>query len=347
MGRNSITTVAVFVQLCASANAVAQVQPARHYDKPVWTAAEGFSVMPDVRELRDGRVLVVDAKDRELSLFSANGVRIRTVGRTGAGPLEYRWPIRILPLPGDSSLVVDRELRRVLLIAPDATPLGVISPPLGVGPIDYDVIADAQGGVVFPAAWHGTDADPFVPIIRWDRRTGRVDTLGKMQMRAIVTTGDPKRRVTERGIYYSPNDVLLSRPSGGFLLLRGEDYHLEVIQPGRAVQSFPAVPYEPVELSAAEKREESADGTLKLPVPTHKPAFNEAIASPDGEIWVRRMVIDGSTQNRYDVLDAKGVLLRTVFLPSARRVVALSATRVYIARVDDDGLNWLEAHARQ
>ncbi|MBP9105160.1 MAG: hypothetical protein KBF56_00205 [Gemmatimonadaceae bacterium] len=299
--------------------------------------------MPDVRELRDGRVLVVDAKDREVSLMSANGVRIRKVGRTGAGPLEYRWPIRILPLPGDSSLVVDRELRRVLLIAPDATPLGVVSPPPGVGQIDYDVIGDAQGGVVFPAAWHGTDADPFVLIIRWDRRAGRVDTVGKMQMRAIVTTGDPKRGITERGIYYSPNDVLLPRPAGGFFLLRGKDYHLEVIQPGRAVQSFPAVPYKPVELSAAEKREESANGTL---VPAHKPAFNEAIASPDGEIWVRRMVVDGSTQNRYDVLDAKGVLLRTVVLPRARRVVALSATRVYIARVDDDGLNWLEAHLR-
>jgi hypothetical protein len=336
------------VTLLLATNGVAQNVPVRRLGKPLWTSADGFSTTPSIRELRDGSLIVVDAKDREVSLLSSSGTKVRVLGRRGAGPGEYRWPIAALPIPGDSTLIVDRELRRLIVLAPNGTPVRTATAPSGAGrTLDFEAIADARGGMVFPSQLVSAGDTVMVPLLRWDRATGRVDTIGRMQLRASVTRtmtrGGRAFRVETRVIYYSPTDALVPAQDGGVIVLRGADYHAELIRPDRTTQAFPPVSYARVPLSAAEKKEE-ADGDL--PVPAYKPPFIEAHASGDGEIWVWRHLAGESPEREWDVLNAQGKRIATLRTPNNQRVLAVTRTRVYVTRVDADGLNWIEAYGR-
>lgn len=64
--------------------------------------------------LPDGRIVVADGDALTLRFFSPDGALLRTVGRTGSGPGEFRG-LRSIFLAGDSIGVVDLDLRRISL----------------------------------------------------------------------------------------------------------------------------------------------------------------------------------------------------------------------------------------
>ncbi len=65
-----------------------------------------FEVVVGATRLPDGQVLVVDRQEQTLHLYSADGTRVRSFGRRGSGPGEYRYPARFWRC-GDSVLVND------------------------------------------------------------------------------------------------------------------------------------------------------------------------------------------------------------------------------------------------
>ena len=87
--------------------------------KPDAEFSEPFTQIRTIRELSDGRVLVVDPRDRIVQLVDFKAGIATKVGRTGAGPGEYGLPDRIIALPGDSSAIFDPDNSRCLIITPD------------------------------------------------------------------------------------------------------------------------------------------------------------------------------------------------------------------------------------
>src|SRR5690606_23536502 len=63
--------------------------------------------------LGDGRVLVANTGSGEVRFFGADGTLLRTVGREGEGPGEFRALSRLYVLPGDSLLATDVSLDRL------------------------------------------------------------------------------------------------------------------------------------------------------------------------------------------------------------------------------------------
>ncbi len=74
--------------------------------------------------LEDGKILVVNAGSRELRLFEADGSYLRTFGRDGEGPGEFRNPAKIRKLAPDSILVWDESLLRISFFDATGTFLG-------------------------------------------------------------------------------------------------------------------------------------------------------------------------------------------------------------------------------
>jgi hypothetical protein len=70
--------------------------------------------------------------------------------------------------------------------------------------------------------------------------------------------------------------------------------------------------------------------------------FTPRIA-PDGTLWVERSVATGAPR-RFDLFDRQGVRRRVVTLPRGRRLVAAGAGVVYLAAVNDDGVERLERY---
>jgi hypothetical protein len=68
---------------------------------------EQFLGVMDARLLPNGNLAVVNARLQRVVLFDAQGQHLRTIGRSGDGPGEFRSPWQVHPLAGDSLMVVD------------------------------------------------------------------------------------------------------------------------------------------------------------------------------------------------------------------------------------------------
>jgi hypothetical protein len=67
----------------------AQAAPTRVLTKAEAEYAESFTSIDGVREMRDGRVLVVDSREMIVRLVYLRTGRVERVGRSGRGPGEY------------------------------------------------------------------------------------------------------------------------------------------------------------------------------------------------------------------------------------------------------------------
>ncbi|MFN8580652.1 MAG: hypothetical protein U0163_06690 [Gemmatimonadaceae bacterium] len=151
--------------------------------QPVSRLAESFSEIAGVRELRDGRLILLDAKEQRLVVADFAAGTARPIGHSGQGPGEYGRAIRLVSLPADTTWVVDGAGRRVLVIGPDASPRDIITgfgkpaEDSGLTPMSLRG-ADGRGRLYFTG--RGTPGrDPTQPpesvaVVRLERRNGAI-----------------------------------------------------------------------------------------------------------------------------------------------------------------------------
>jgi hypothetical protein len=82
---------------------------------PVAEHPEPLTQPTALLELRDGRVLVADSKDRLLFIYDFAKETATQVSRQGSGPLEYQLPSGIFDA-GDSIIVLDFLQQRMLIL---------------------------------------------------------------------------------------------------------------------------------------------------------------------------------------------------------------------------------------
>lgn len=92
---------------------------------------EQFARITGLQVGRDGQIYVLDGGLNELRIFSAEGQHLRTVGRPGEGPGEYRSANGLLWLDPDSLVVVDQRGDRFTVLDSDGQ--YVRSVPRGLG----------------------------------------------------------------------------------------------------------------------------------------------------------------------------------------------------------------------
>jgi hypothetical protein len=112
-------TTASFV----AATAAAQRVTTRTLTKPEAEFAEPFSQLNAAYELKDGRVIVADLRDKTLQAIDVATGKATSVGREGAGPQEWNTVLSLWGWKGDSVLANDFGNGRYLVIAPDGKPV--------------------------------------------------------------------------------------------------------------------------------------------------------------------------------------------------------------------------------
>lgn len=336
-----------------------------------------FSQIRGVRELRDGRVLVTDWVDEVVLVADLRRGTVRQIGRKGSGPTEYRLPASLLPLPGDSTLLVDQGNERLAVVGPDLSIARSFSshrPGLTHGVIPRGV--DGAGRFYFEIPnWTRPDAGPndSVIIARWDPRTGREDPIGRVRAETF------REGPIQRGLPYvifAPQDVWQVDRDGRIAFVRASDYHVEWRDPaaGRLTRG-PRTPYRPLRVSAADRTDYvrhfittspmggrgiaglaatpaamSSPEAIARMVPNQEFAvvrppftdFTPRIAA-DGTLWVERSMPAGAPRV-FDLFDRQGVRRQAIALPPGRRLVALGAGTVYLAAVDEEGVERLERY---
>ena len=346
----------------------------RRLGAPAGVVDHDFSRISGVRELADGRLLVSDWIEETVSVVDVGRGVIRIVGRRGEGPSEYRLPGALLPLPGDSTLLVDQGNERLAVLGPDLRIARSFSShrPGMTHPISPRGI-DQRGRLYFEIpAW----ADPggtrdSVAVARWDPATERVERLARVR-------GITYREGRVEGIPYvifAPRDVWQVGPAGRLALVRSAGYVVEwreqdgaitrgspmrratlpvtardrlayvaqfmatAVIAGRGEHGMTAMP-------ASQKTPEAlARLVTKQEFREVRPPFTDRapLVAPDGSVWVERSVPSGAPP-AWDLFDARGAHRGGIVIPPGRRLLAIGSRGMYAAAADADGLERLERY---
>lgn len=236
---------------------------------------EPLSQFGGMRELRDGRILLVDMKEKELRLLDFTRDASTPVSRLGKGPLEFQVPGLLLGGRRDSILYFDISQRRFLLLSPTGKPIGTT--PYGGAdatallsqmiPTSTDTAGHIYGqmtGMTMPSAAKG--AAPEMPkfadsvdVMTLDRRTGHTTKLARI--RNVIAQSQPKIDMVGSGVKltmtapdFRPSDAWAALPDGRVAILRDGVYRVHFITPGHPETLGPIVPYLPVPVTAAERK---------------------------------------------------------------------------------------------
>lgn len=253
---------------------------------------EPFSQIGGLRELRDGRVIVSDPRDKVVSVIDFRSGSSAGIGREGSGPQEFGMPMRLYTAPGDTTLLFDPLNSRFLIIGPDAKPINTFMledgappprPPAAPGgqgrpqggPAGggFQMIgggfvaraADARGrlygeGSPITPGPNGPVVADSVPLLRLDRGTRRMDTLAYITLpksSTQISDGANNQRIMIGGANpLAPRDEWAVFPDGRVAIARARTYHIDFIAPDGSKRSGPRIAYTPVRMNAAEIRHE-------------------------------------------------------------------------------------------
>ncbi|MBC7894160.1 MAG: hypothetical protein H7066_02045, partial [Cytophagaceae bacterium] len=200
-----------------------------------------FSSVSGVRELSDGRLVVVDRRERAVLLVDFARRTSERIGREGAGPGEIAQPASLLGLPGDTTAVWDgRNARLFFVDAPGAK--GRAAPltaddgrPMPTN-LQAPRFADAMGRLYFIGVPTDDENLPdSIPILRFARRTSRFDTVGLLkrpQGGDRATLGPPGKQVTMNFANpFSPAEAWVVTPDGRVGVVRSPEYRLDWTYP--------------------------------------------------------------------------------------------------------------------
>jgi hypothetical protein len=419
-----VFSVTVVAAAFACAPAVIGAQPLRTLSTPQFEYAEPFSGISGLRELRDGRVVVADTRDKTLQAIDLRTGRATAIGREGSGPNEWGMPMRVLPYVGDSLLVVDPVNSRFLLVSPEGRPVRTIQPAGAAGgPV---VISGAAGAAARGGAGAGTAAavrsgvatalgggalslvnaravdrqgrlytegSPIamgpngpttadsVPILRQTLAGGTADTMAWIHLpknaASVQSSGGSgnQQTMTVRIGGNTPfvnGDQWSVAPDGRIVIARVADYHVDIVMPDKRVVRGAPVPYTPVRVTDADKERwrdnqrntqavmmSNTNGVVSRSVaaaaaaapeptwPATKSPFGTGSVwvAPNGQVWVQRQTPAAERAPLFDVFDAQGKHSGQVKLPPRTRLLAFGAKGLYLARNDDDDLQYIQHHA--
>jgi hypothetical protein len=240
-----------------------------------------------IRELRDGRVIVADPRDKVVSVVDFRSGSAASIGREGSGPQEFGFPLRLYGAPGDTTFLFDPLNQRYLIIGPDAKPINTFrieteaprpapapgAPGRAGGPqvqfagLGFTARAtDARGRMYGEGSGiaPGPDGRPVpadsVPLLRYDRGTKRLDTLAYIALPKSNTqvsgSGGNMRVMIGGANPLAPRDEWAVFPDGRVAIARATGYRIEFIGADGARRSGPRIAYTPVRMNAAEIRHE-------------------------------------------------------------------------------------------
>lgn len=315
--------------------------------------------------LSSGEIVVANSGTSELRWYSANGAWVRTLGREGSGPGEYRSLRRMLLLAGDSLLAEDGLAARMTLY--DArgrlarswqiSPAGSFVTPPPIGRLaDGSFVAVTDRALSPPPG-----ATKYEAVLIRYRDGALVDTLAAVsggESFSVPCGTNSSPGVCSMGVPYGLRTLVAVLGHRAYVG-NGERYELLRIdaRTGRLDTLRRAVPEVPLD---AVRRAFFVDSiTAELPearrvvvrqrfanAPARRtmPFFDDLAADDEGRLWLARPQGRGAAQRTWDLLDENGRFLGSVELPSALRITHVARGHLVGVSKDRDGVEYVEVY---
>jgi len=292
--------------------------------------------------LSDGRVVVADKGSQVLHVFDARGTHLRSIGREGGGPGEFRAIENLALLRGDSIAVWDPRLRRVSVFDPTGQLAREVSPAgLGLFPRFIGVLGDGSfvltAGLPAGGARSASTAArrDSVVYLRFGPRGEARDTLGRFPGPETVTLASSGAMTMEEVIFGRDFHLVV----GGERYFGADDDRYEVTEyrlpraPVRRIRRA-HVPRQVTNADLASYREQPRDLSgvppqlraqfaKRNPDVPHRatlPAFESLLLDEDGYLWVEHPRVTRAAEGRWDVFNREGRWHTTVATPAGFQV---------------------------
>ncbi|HEX8904254.1 MAG TPA: 6-bladed beta-propeller [Longimicrobiaceae bacterium] len=298
-----------------------------------------------------GRVYVGDWYQQRVTVLSPGGAVLRTIGRRGEGPGEFRSIRGVQLLSGDSLLVYDPELGRVSVFAPEAAAPAYI----------VNVGARMAGAAPFQL-WRVPGHPAYVALFRGRFAFNGSDNFRDRRDSLLVLAPDGTVRA-RIGVFPSKSflvahNSITPNPFGREVLVQGAPGRRAYVVwndsarvtgydlTGRRVGGFAFDP-QPARVTPADVQAELAAmddmsrstfaRVLNDSTPERWPAVRDLLADEAGRLWIG---LGGppSGEVEWAVFTPEGRYLRSVFTAPGTRLRAVRGQTLYVERRSDDGV---------
>lgn len=328
--------------------------------------SSAFANVGPVRLLSDGRIVVTDMAAHRLVVFDASGRYLRSLGREGSGPGEFRYVTSLTTLPGDSLATFDGRLRRLSIWHPDRGFVRAMS--IGGGsdeswPDDAWLWRDSLIVVRQLSITPLESVGPGSGVRRWPMRARLTlhDVSGRLletspefeaMYSGLHATGDTRLPFSNRPFTALASDRVYFGSGSRFTLsyldanfdwigdLRWPRQHEaltpEEVRQVRAEAEALAATRMPLERARARLATSFAPEIL----PKERPSIGRVLLALDGNLWIERFeaVRLGSALqkagDRWTVLASDGRPLARLALPANSRLEAVLESRAVLVLRD-------------
>lgn len=311
-----------------------------------------FSDIAGSAQLRNGRIVVLDAGRHHLRFFDRDGTFRHSVGALGRRAGEFREPYLVRSQRRDGVLVHDYLLRRFTRV--DAA--GDITHTVDARFSNARAIAAVDDRVLTFHSLFDVGGEPGVRELPaafaiFDLGTGAQDTIGRFPGQLYFKAVDVGQPAV---ILPVPFDVMPTGTAGAetFFITTGElaeiraydiDGRLQrIIRLNEAVRAVTRA-----EFDSAVANDTAASRALyaQLPVPPVRPAFDRIVVDELDWIWVRRYAYRDDGAATWLVFDTQGRARSTIEIPRRFDVHQIGDDYVLGSTRDHDGVEYVRRYA--
>lgn len=332
-----------------------------------------FDVIASALRLADGTVVVGDRGSGQVRWFTARGEHLRSVGRKGDGPGEFRV-IEWIGARGDSVLVWDPFARRLTVLGPGGAVARMVRVAQGTG-VDFlqGVGMMGSGTLVLravsvgdissakrPARGEHVDSATYLRVSTTDGRLA--GTLGPYLLGDRVTVRAGRMSLTEE-VIFGRRGVLAMGPQGFFTGTTDAFRLTAHAEDGRPLRTV-GRPHRSTRASggdvrlAVEQRRSQGDLGKTMPAmrrvqqaalenPPHRAtlaAFTRVLVDGAGNVWMEEFRIDPQQAGTWTVLDPGGRWLGQVTAPAGVEVLQIGRDAVLGRTRDELGVERITVH---
>jgi hypothetical protein len=319
-----------------------------------------FSSLVTVYERADGRLLLIDRVDLGLALADFGTMSVRSIGRRGEGPGEFRRLERLFGIGRDSALAPDTYLHRwmvvdrsgdVSLLSRDHSAVAAA----GRYVLGADTIGNVLGSQV-QRSDQQTALFDSISLSLTSRRSGDTRIVGRMRgerRRITVSLDAATKTMTQRVVTHplAEREEAALFPDGWLAVARVQPFRVDWRRPdGTWIQGHP-ISYKSVAIGDTERRfvmrqiaeqqgREPADSRTLADWPESFPAFERDGLVPlaDGRLLLRRPLLPGARTRTHFIVSRTGAAVAELQAPANADIIGAGQRGLYVRVVTSDGL---------
>lgn len=319
-----------------------------------------YGMLSNVVELRDGRVVFTDTRNKLFLSANLKTGKVDTLGRRvdslppGAPAGQYKFPGWVAHLAGNTVALVDFSAIRTTRWNEEGQPLDVLpirivsgeTPVLLYDTVGHGYKIDYQA--ILGGGEPGRSVRPdSVPVLRIALKGGAVDTIAQLATPEYgdATIGEQAQQTAK---VFAPNDYFGVLPDGTVWVARGKENRVDWRSLDGSWSRGQARAYTKIPVTQADKdrvlaqvRERGKqfgmpqDLSITYPFAETKPPFDFALGRPEGEVWLQRPRAEEDAALVYDVVNRQGVWQRAVTLPKGATLAGFGAKGAVYASIKD------------